>query len=228
MTEKTTTLTPKAQRTRQRIFDVAIELFVQKGYEETTMIDIAKGADCSPGLAYRYYDSKDALILELWQHLATDFVDKLKTVESGNWVKRYYQAMQIKIDQLQPYRDVIQATVGAAMSPSSGVAIVSTETTTYRDVTLTGLETLVAEANDAPKELRMKQLAILMYGIHLIMILVWVYDQSPRQRITQNTLSYMHDTLKLLRPILILPPVANSLTRLASIMEGIFTPDKVS
>lgn len=225
MREKST-LTPKAQRTRQRIFDVAIDLFNEKGYEETTMIDIAKGADCSPGLAYRYFDGKDALILELWQHLATDFVQRLEQVEDGPWVDRYHRAMQIKIEQLNPYRDVIQSTVGAAMNPSSSVAIISTQSTEYRDVTLAGLEALISNSKDAPKELRTKQLSILMYGIHLIFILVWIYDQTPRQRITQNALSYMQDTLKLIRPILILPPVANSLARLAGIMEGIFLSEQ--
>lgn len=224
MTENKT-LTPKAQRTRQRIFDTAIELFVQKGYEETTMIDIAQGADCSPGLAYRYFSGKDALVLELWTHLATDFVIQLDEIDNGSWVDRYYQAMQIKIRQLQPYRDVIQATIGAAMNPDSGVAIIGNETTDYRDITLSGFESLIADSKDAPKELRIQQLAILMYGIHLVTILVWIYDRTPSQRVTESTLSFMHDTAKLLRPIMILPPVSNSLTRLAKIMEGIFVPD---
>lgn len=222
--QKNTQLTPKAQQTRQRIFDVAIEQFVENGYEKTTMRDIAKGADCSLGLAYRYFDSKEALVLQLWEHLAVDFVTQLPDVDNGSWVDRFNQAMQIKIKQLHPYRDVIQATLGAAMNPSSGVAIISQETTDYRDQMLEGLESLIAGSKDAPKALRTQQLTMLMYGIHLLLILVWVYDSTPQQQLTQKTMSFMHDTMKLLRPILILPPVANNLTRLADIMEGIFMP----
>lgn len=217
-------LTPKAQQTRQRIFDVAIEQFVEQGYEKTTMRDIAKGADCSLGLAYRYFDSKESLVLELWKHLAVDYGAQLSDVSSEGWVDRYYDAMQIKIRQLEPYRDVVQATLGAAMNPSSGVAIIGDETTVYRDQMLEAFDSLIAGAKDAPKALRTQQLTILMYGIHLLLILVWVYDRSPQQQLTQKTLSFMHDTMKLLRPILILPPVANNLKRLADIMEGIFAP----
>lgn len=226
MTEKNTTkLTPKAQQTRQRIFDTAIMLFVEKGYEETTMIDIANGADCSPGLAYRYFSGKDALVLELWQHLANEFASKIDTIQDENWVDRYYHAMQMKIEQLLPYRDVIRETAGAAMSPSSGVAIISEETAEYRDVMLDSFVTLGEGANNAPQGIESQQQAILMYGIHLVMILVWIYDRTPDQRLTQRALSFMYDTMKLVRPLLMLPPVSGSFKRLASIMEGIFMFD---
>ena len=218
----TTKLTPKAQQTRQRIFDTAIALFVEKGYEATTMIDIANGAGCSPGLAYRYFSGKDALVLELWQHLADQFTSEIGTINDENWVDRYYHAMQMKIEQLLPYRDVIKQTVGAAMSPSSGVAIISEETAPYRDVMLASFERLGEGANNAPQGIEPQQQSIIMYGIHLVMILVWIYDRTPNQRLTQRALSFMYDTMKLMRPLLMLPPVSGSFKRLAAIMEGIF------
>lgn len=223
-----TALTPKAIQTRQRIFDVAIEQFVQNGYEQTTMRDIAKGADCSPGLAYRYFESKEALVMLLWQNLADDFVEQMAHLETGNWAERYNQAMRTKIEQLQPYRDVIQATIGAVMNPASGVAIVSKETSEYRDRVLDALGDLVIQSTDAPKVLRAKQLAMLMYGIHLMILLVWIYDRSPKQKITEETLSFLHDIMKLLRPLMILPPVMSLLTRLVSIMEGILLTEEHS
>ena len=221
-----TQLTAKALQTRQRIFDVAIEQFVEQGYEKTTMRDIAQGADCSLGLTYRYFDSKEALVLELWKHLAVDFVAQLNDVESGGWVERFHRAMQLKIKQLEPYRDVIQATLGAAMNPSSGVAIISDETTDYRDLMLAGFETLLTESKDAPKSLGTQQVTMLMYGIHLLLILVWIYDRSPKKQVTQKSLSFMYEGMKMVRPMLILPPVTNNLIRLADIMEGIFAPKK--
>lgn len=41
----------KAEQTRQRIFDAAIPLFIERGHEETTMRAIALAADSSLGLA---------------------------------------------------------------------------------------------------------------------------------------------------------------------------------
>lgn len=225
--KKQTELTDKAKKTRQRIFKIAIEQFVERGYEETTMRDIAKAADCSLGLAYRYFDSKDAIVLMLWQELAEDFAVRLAQLDDGNLTNRYYLAMQEKISQLQPYREVIKATIGAAMNPSSGVAIVGSETTWYRDVALGALEKLVLESSDAPKEVRSKQIAMIMYAVHLILILVWIYDNKPGQSLTQEGLNFMRDTMKLLRPMLILPPVASTLARLSRIMAGIFSAEGI-
>lgn len=58
-TEQEKKKTRKAEQTRQRILDSALELFASKGYEGTTMRDIAAQAECSPGLAYRYFSGKE-------------------------------------------------------------------------------------------------------------------------------------------------------------------------
>ena len=55
-------LTPKAQETRQHILETALGLFQAQGYDKTTMREIAAAADCSLGLAYRYFDGKEALV----------------------------------------------------------------------------------------------------------------------------------------------------------------------
>ena len=49
---------------RQELLDTAMELFTQKGYEETSMGDIAKAAGVAQGLCYRYFDSKQKLFQE--------------------------------------------------------------------------------------------------------------------------------------------------------------------
>ena len=49
---------------RQELLDTAMELFCQKGYEETSMGDIARKAGVAQGLCYRYFDSKQKLFQE--------------------------------------------------------------------------------------------------------------------------------------------------------------------
>lgn len=49
---------------RQELLDTAMELFAQKGYEETSMGDIARAAGVAQGLCYRYFDSKQKLFQE--------------------------------------------------------------------------------------------------------------------------------------------------------------------
>ena len=63
MSEKTA----KGQRTKQRIETVAWELFARKGFEKTTMREIAKEAGVSLGAAYHYFRSKDEMVMSLYR-----------------------------------------------------------------------------------------------------------------------------------------------------------------
>lgn len=61
----------KSARTRQRMIDVAVELFLEQGYDDTTMEQIAEHAEVGTSTLYRYFPSKDLLILDrLVQSLA--------------------------------------------------------------------------------------------------------------------------------------------------------------
>jgi AcrR family transcriptional regulator len=53
----------KKARTREAIIDAAHELFEQKGYDATTVEDIAAAAEVSPRTFFRYFDSKLDLIM---------------------------------------------------------------------------------------------------------------------------------------------------------------------
>lgn len=46
---------------KQEIMDIAMQVFSEKGYEQTTMRDIAKAVGIVPGLCYRYFESKQIL-----------------------------------------------------------------------------------------------------------------------------------------------------------------------
>jgi AcrR family transcriptional regulator len=51
--------------TRQRILDAARDLFVENGYEATSMRAIAKRIEYTPTAIYHHFESKEALLTEL-------------------------------------------------------------------------------------------------------------------------------------------------------------------
>jgi AcrR family transcriptional regulator len=52
-----------AERTRIHLIDVALELFFTQGYEQTTMEQVAERAEVSSTTLYRYFPTKDLLLL---------------------------------------------------------------------------------------------------------------------------------------------------------------------
>jgi AcrR family transcriptional regulator len=56
--------TPKAERTQAAMLQAARELFAERGYERTTVRDIAARAAIDPALVIRYFGSKDGLFAQ--------------------------------------------------------------------------------------------------------------------------------------------------------------------
>ncbi len=55
--------------TKERIIDSARELFAEKGYQQTTVVDISKKAGLSEAALYEYFQGKEGLLLtipDLW------------------------------------------------------------------------------------------------------------------------------------------------------------------
>jgi AcrR family transcriptional regulator len=53
----------KKQQTRDRIAREALQLFAERGYDETTLADIADAADVAPRTIFAYFDSKEDIVL---------------------------------------------------------------------------------------------------------------------------------------------------------------------
>jgi len=58
-------LTTQGLERKQQLLDCAAELFAERGYAETRVIDIVKAAGVAKGLFYWYFDNKEALFREL-------------------------------------------------------------------------------------------------------------------------------------------------------------------
>ncbi len=76
---------------RELIVHTAIECFAAKGFHQTSIRDIAQTADISLGNLYNYFNSKEALIIEIakveaddianFEMILADHEDPIKTIE---------------------------------------------------------------------------------------------------------------------------------------------------
>jgi AcrR family transcriptional regulator len=63
---------------RQEIVETALEMFSEKGYENTTIQDIAERMNVSPGLCYRYFKSKTEIFAATSEYYAIQAVEQMK------------------------------------------------------------------------------------------------------------------------------------------------------
>lgn len=62
----------EAQQTKKQIMDAALELFSKKGYEKTSLSDVARYAGVTRGAIYWHFENKGELLIELMQSIAEE------------------------------------------------------------------------------------------------------------------------------------------------------------
>lgn len=76
---------PKLRKAREEaVLQAAMQLFAEKGVRQTTMKDICTQADISPGALYRYFASKEDIILAIADLDARDVDQLIAAIEAGN------------------------------------------------------------------------------------------------------------------------------------------------
>ena len=216
--------TPKAQKTREHILETALSLFASKGYDETTMRDIAAAAGCSLGLAYRYFSRKEEMVLELYEQCARELEEEVNRLPPGALATRFVSAIEADLRRLSLYRTTMGALFSAGLAPNSEVAVLGDRVAGIRTRVWGIFQGVISGATDAPKPAQTDQLATLFYAVHLLIVLFWIQDRSAGQARTYELLKFGREILGRLRPLLGLPPVAKPLARLAGIVGLMYGP----
>ena len=73
----------KIERTRLKIERAALKLFAEKGVDQTTTKDLALGAEIAEGTIYRHFESKEALIQQMFAANYLALAEELDTLQSG-------------------------------------------------------------------------------------------------------------------------------------------------
>ena len=189
--KKKTERVSKGDQTKALILDTALEMFRERGYEETTMRAIAKKAGVSLGNAYYYFSSKEYLIQAFYQRLHEDqLAVSLPALENEETLKaRLLTVMRLKIESMKPYHQFAGVLFKTAAHPRSPLNPFSDESDPVRQASIQ-LFARVVEGTKAriPKDLQ-AELPYLLWVYHMGIVLFWIHDQSPKHRRTYRLIN---------------------------------------
>jgi AcrR family transcriptional regulator len=178
--------TARAEETRRRIYESALELFREEGFEPATMRDIARKAEVALGAAYYYFSSKEAIVLAFYEEMQENSHDAiLQAMEGRKKLKdRLRCVLGMRLQLLGPNRKFCNALFRHAPDAQDPLSPFSEQTRSIRERAIEQLQ-IAVDGGDTkvPSDLR-PRLPYLLWLYQMGIILFWLYDQSPRQQRT--------------------------------------------
>jgi AcrR family transcriptional regulator len=217
--------TPQGAAARDRLYATAMRLIAARGYEATTLREIAKEARVSVGLLYRYFPSKRAVVIALYDDLSADYARQAAAMPSGKWRDRFVFALRASLSVLEPHRTALLALTPVLVGdPEEGIFASSTAFSRLRVQRV--FEAAVTGATDAPPKPLAESLGRLLYMVHLSVLLWWLLDKSSHQRATASLVSLTQQLLPSAAVALRVPPVRRFVIGVdALIREALFQPE---
>jgi AcrR family transcriptional regulator len=201
----------KSEATRARILESALATFRERGFEKSSMREIAAAAGVALGSTYYYFDSKDAIVMAFYQRAQQEMAPSLDAILSE--AKTLEARLRGLISHKFKYFDSNRALLGALSAhsdPAHPLSPFSHETAAIREQDVAFFERAVGDSKvKLPSNIRL-YLPRLLWLYQMGLLLFWVYDHSPGQARTQilfdKTLKMMLIALRLaglpfLRPI---------------------------
>jgi len=199
-------LTAQGAAARDRLYTTALRLIGERGYEGTTLRDIATDAGVSAGLLYRYFPSKQAVILSLYDQLSSEFERQATAMPPGRWRDRFVFALQVSLRVLEPHRVALRALMSVLIGDRD--ENIFAPSTAFSRLRVQGVfERAVAQATDAPKAPLAAAVGRVLYLAHLAVLLWWLLDRTSQQRATRALVSLADQMLPSIALTLRLPAV---------------------
>ncbi len=186
----------KGERTQARLLDAAFSLFAERGYQETTVRDIASRAKCSVGLIYRYFPTRSAFATALYADIGRRLGRNVEALDGGTLSQRLRSVLDALLAEVSPHKSIFVGMLGAAFDQRSGASVLGADSMALRDQVEASFRTLVEHATDAPAdEAARHAIARVLYVAHLGLLLVWTQDTSEGDT---NTLALVEQLLTML------------------------------
>ena len=178
------TVTAKGEDTRERIYAAALTLFRERGFDATTMRDIAAAAGMSLGAAYHYFPSKDAIVLAFYDRVSLEHARRVATdlASKAKLGDRLSAAFQSKLEIVRDDRPLMGALLRYAGDARHPLSFFGDATREHR---LQSMAIFASALGDESLPDDLARLApVALWALHMGLLLFFLHDSSPGQRRT--------------------------------------------
>ena len=213
-----------ADDTRSKILEAALDLFRERGFAESTMREIASRAGVASGLAYYYFDSKDAIVLAFYHRAQDELASRIEAAQQGKTFPDRLRAMiEAKLEYFTPNRRFLGALMTHAADPSNPLSPFGAASKDIRETEFATIERALRETNTSvPKDLA-AQMPRILWIYTMGVLLFWIYDHSKNQARTHalvdKSLGLVTAMLKLSN-VPLLRPARKTVQEIVAIIEG--------
>jgi AcrR family transcriptional regulator len=179
--------TDKGEQTRRHIFECALELFREKGFDATTMMDVAVRAKVVKSAAYYYFPSKEAIIQAYYEMIQTEQNRLMKeAVSEGDLSlkQRLHVAMHSKFDLAEKDRRLLGVVFRYAGEPQHPLSCLGPATADIRRQAIEVFQ-LAIKGERLPKDLE-ELLPLALWALQMGLLVLFLYDETPKQARTRS------------------------------------------
>ena len=210
-------ITGKGEQTRKLIFESALELFRRRGFDVTTMQEIATYAGVVKSAAYYYFPGKEAIVQAYYEVVQAE-QERLCEVafkESKDLKKRLRLALHSKFDLAREDRNLLGIVFRYTGEPLHPLSCLGDGTRDIRRRSIQVFRDAISEEK-IPEDLRLL-LPLAFWGLQMGLLIMFLYDDSKNQSRTRTLADGSLDlSLKLLglAKLALLKPIRTKLLRL--------------
>jgi AcrR family transcriptional regulator len=170
------------EKTREVILEKALKLFRERGFEVTTMRDIARAAKVATGAAYYYFPSKEAIVAAYYDQVQRLHAEKAHDQLQGKegLRERFGVVLHSKLEILKDDRKFLGALFRFTGEPLHPLSVFGKGTQSQRSQSVAIFREAI-EGTDVTGE-QAQLLPWVLWLLQLAMVLFLIYDESEGQQ----------------------------------------------
>jgi len=207
---KSAEVTGKGEQSRAAILDHALQLFRRKGFDNTTMREVAAQAGTALGAAYYYFPSKEAIVQAYYDTVQREHERRVGDALAEHKAKlrdRLGIVFQTKLDILQDDRKLLGTIFRYTGEPEHPLSVLGPATREKREQSVAVFAQALGD-DSLPKDIR-DLLPTALWALHMGILIFFIYDNSAAQkrtrRLTDGALDLVVGLISLVKSPLLKP-----------------------